>query len=122
MSSENWRQLPRRPRYETSGTQKLVVEVERYPDRQPSVVQVELQDLSRNGFQVRLPVPLVADECICLLLRIEGSGLTLTLPGTVRWQRAEDDAWLVGCLFDQPLEWESLGELFLSEVLSPDGP
>lgn len=122
MPSEKWAQLPRRPRYEASGTQTLVVEIERSPDCQPSVAAVELQDLSRSGFQLRLPVPLANEEHICLRLRIETSGFTLTLPATVRWSRAAEDAWKAGCQSDQPLEWESLGELFLSEVLLRDGP
>jgi hypothetical protein len=86
------------------------------------LIRVELQNLSRNGFQLRLPVPLVIQEHFCLRLYVEDSGLTLTLPGTVQWQRAVDDEWLAGCLSDQPLAWESLGELFLSEVISPDAP
>jgi hypothetical protein len=122
MSSEDWRQLPRRPRYEAGGTQKLVAEVERSVDGQPALVHAEVQDLSRNGYQLRLTAPLAIQEHICLRLRIEDSGLALTLPGTVRWQRAADGAWLVGCLSDRALDWESLGELFLSTALSPDGP
>ena len=122
MPSEKWAQSPRRPRYEANGTQKLVAEVERSFSCQPNLVQVELQDLSRNGFQLRLPVPLANRERICLRLHVEDSGFTLKLPATVQWGRAVNEAWLAGCHSDQPLEWESLGELFLSEVLLQDQP
>jgi hypothetical protein len=122
MSRKNWRELPRKPRYGVRGTEKLVAEIDRMPDRQPAAVPVELQDLSRDGFQLRSSQPLEIGERVCLRLSIEDSGLAITLPGTVRWLRPADGAWLAGCAADDPLAWESLGELFLGEVLSPNGP
>jgi hypothetical protein len=86
-----------------------------------ALVQAELQNLSRNGYQVKTPIPLNAQETVKLHLRIEDSKIDLTLPGTIQWQRpAEDGTWLAGCHADCPMEWEILGELFLSGVLSTD--
>ena len=122
MPLDDWWHTPRKPRYEASGNEKLAAEVERSVDGQACAVPAEVLDLSRDGFQLRLPVALTIGEHVCLRLHVEDAGLTLTLPGTVRWQRAADEQWLVGCLCDQPVAWESLGELFLNEVLVPDRP
>jgi hypothetical protein len=97
------------------------VEVEQTVDGLTGLVQAELQNLSRNGYQVRTPVPLNTHEPVHLHLRIEEAKIDLTLPGTVQWQRpAGDGTWLAGCHADCPIEWEILGELFLSGVLSTD--
>jgi hypothetical protein len=108
----------RRPRYDSTDGQKVQVEVERKPGSQPAMVWADLRNLSRNGFQIQTPVALEIQEHITLHLCIKTSGFRLVLPGTVRWQRPEDDAWLLGCLSDEPVDWESLGELFLNQILS----
>ena len=122
MSCKKWLRLPRKPRYEVRGAGELPVEIERLPDRRPALIPAKLLDLSRDGFQLRSPLPLEIGERLCLRLRVEDPGLELALPGTVRWLRSADGAWLAGCAADEPLAWESQGELFLGEVLSPDGP
>jgi hypothetical protein len=82
-----------------------------------------LLDLSRNGFQVKVPVPLNTQSPLNLRFRMEGSQMDLMLPGTIRWQRpASDGTWLAGCQTDRPIDWETLGELFLRGVLSTDRP
>ena len=49
------------------------------------------------------------------------SGVSLALPGKVCWQRPEDgDTWQLGCLCSQQVDWETLGELFLTGVLATD--
>lgn len=100
--------------------QEARVEVERRSEGEPSRVPAELVNLSRGGFQLRTPVPLAVHEAVTLRLRVEESGFETLLSGEVRWQRPDGDAWLVGCLCDRPIEWESLGELFLGRVLSQD--
>jgi hypothetical protein len=120
MSSAFWNQAPRRPRYRASDKTKPHAEIARADG---TVVQAELQDLSRMGFQLRLAVPLATEESVQLRLHVEQADFSLLLRGTVRWQnRLGDDAWLVGCGCQAPVDWESLGELFLNEVLSQDGP
>lgn len=120
MSSEYLHYAARRPRYTAVGP-GIPVEVQPTADGSTGPVQGELRDLSRNGFQVKLPVPAAIHTPLELRLRIEGSGNDLTLPGTVRWQRPTgDDAWLVGCEADCPVDWETMGNLFLGGVLSTD--
>ena len=83
-------------------------------------IEAQLVDLSREGFRLRVPSPLEDRAPITVRIRTH-DGMDLTLAGTVRWQRAEDDAWLVGCVADRPTDWETLGELFLHNVLNTDG-
>ena len=86
-------------------------------------MEAELLDLSRSGVRLRVAADLKVQEPITLRLHDEPSGLRLTRSATVRWKRPEQgDLWLVGCLFDEHVEWEMLGELFLNEVLSTGRP
>ena len=121
MSFDYLQHTARRPRY--SSASKARVEVEQTVDGLTGLVQAELQNLSRNGYQVKIPVPLNTQRPLNLRLRIEDSQIDLRLPGIVRWQRpARDGTWLAGCQADCPIDWETLGELFLSGVLSTDAP
>ncbi len=120
MSSEDLRYTPRQPRYASVGPNARV-EIEQVVGGLTGLVQAELQDLSRNGFQVKVPVPLNTQSPLNLRFSIQGSQMDVILPGTIRWQRlASDGTWLAGCQTDRPIDWETLGELFLSGVLSTD--
>ena len=45
-------------------------------------------------------------------------GIDVMFPATVRWRREEVAGnWLVGCQTSWQLDLETLGELFLSEIL-----
>ena len=112
---------PRRPRHDVTAAAGFPVEVERSAAKEPGPIEAELVDLSRGGYQLRTSVPLAKGESITLKLYDEKSGLRLALPGTVRWTRSRDGAtWLQGCRTSSPIEWETLGELFLSEILATD--
>jgi hypothetical protein len=122
MSSDYLQYALRNPRY-SSAAPKVRVEVEQTVDGLTGLVQAELQNLSRHGYHVKTPVSLNAQQRVNLHLRIEDSTIDLTLPGTVQWQRpAGDGTWLAGCQADYAIDWEMLGELFLSGVLSTDRP
>jgi hypothetical protein len=99
------------------------VEIEQTVNGRTHRIPAVLQDLSRDGYQVKTLIPLDAQEPLTLELCIEGSQIDLRVPGTVRWQRpGPEGTWLAGCQADCALEWETLGELFLAGVLSPDAP
>ncbi len=79
----------------------------------------DLLDLSRDGFCLRTAAPLTLGALVTVDLRQEVCGFAVTLQGEVRWQREQDDGtYLLGCQTEQPLDWETLGELFLSNVLT----
>ena len=109
----------RKPRYD-SASGKARVQVEQILDGRPRLIDAELQNLSRSGYQVKTAVAIDPQEPITLRVCVDGSPTPLTLPGRVRWQLpVPDGAWLTGCQTDQLLSWETLGELFLSGVLAP---
>jgi hypothetical protein len=119
VSTEFWKQVPRRPRYQANAAETIRAEVDRSGG---DAIEARLHNLSRTGFQLQVPVALMIGEAVRLQLHIEGRGLVLSLPSTVQWQRpAGDDTWLAGCQCEQPVDWESLGELFLNGILSQDG-
>jgi hypothetical protein len=110
--------VARKPRHEVA-TAGLPVAITRVGPRPPACFQADLLDLSREGFRLRSGVELAVGESFALELRDEKSGLALTLSGTVRWQQPQpEQIWLLGCQSQQQLDWETLGELFLNEILA----
>jgi len=115
--------IARRPRHRAAGSAGVRVRVERRPGSVPGTIDAELVDLSRSGIRLRAAVPLAVEESITVRLHHDVSGVGLTRAGTVRWRsRDQCGTWSVGCVFPQPLDWETLGELFLNQVLSTDPP
>ena len=108
------RYVARKPRHAASG---IEVEV----GDPPASVKAELVNLSRDGFQLRLPLPLNKSDPITMRLCEPASGLCLTLSGVVRWRCAEQSGtWLLGCQSDRRVDLETMGEMFLSGVLVAD--
>ena len=119
MPSDFSQYVPRRPRYGAAAARGVPVTVTRTGPRPPACFQADLLDLSREGFRLRSGVPLAVGETFSLELRDEKFGLALRLSGTVRWQQQEpEEIWLLGCQSPQELDWETLGELFLNEILA----
>jgi hypothetical protein len=82
---------------------------------------VKLVDLSRQGVQLRLASPRKPGENLNIRIQCEESRLDATLRGTVRWQKtAGGERWAVGCIFEEELSYELMGELFLSGILQMD--
>ena len=111
--------VARRPRYDAAEEQAAEVTVRRLAVETADRVEAELVNISRDGFQIQTSVPLAAKEVIVLELRHPQSGLEFSLPGTICWQAPQDDStWLHGCQSARPLDWETLGELFLNKILA----
>jgi hypothetical protein len=112
----------RNPRHLSTGTAALEVKVKR-ASGDHSIVGAELVDLSRSGFRLRAAMPLAVNESVTVRFLHAESGLDLTLPSTVRWQRPDaGEKWLVGFETERQVEWETLGELFLNDILHVDQP
>jgi hypothetical protein len=119
MSDDYAEFIARRPRHRANA--EIAVEVARADGAEPPNVQAAMLDVSREGFCLRTPLELEIGETITVRLWDADSGFDLTLPGTVRWQRPDDDGiWTVGCQSPEPLDWETLGELFLNELLAAE--
>jgi hypothetical protein len=94
------------------------VYVERGAGNGTRELDAELLDLSRHGLRIGTPLPLYQEEAIKVHIEHDPSGVRLALPAVVRWQRGADDVWSAGCQFDEPLAFETLGELFLNDILA----
>ncbi len=106
----------RSPRHPSPGT---LVEVLRAPGGLTNVVEAELINLSREGFQLRLPIVLDDQELVIMRITTPGHGVDAIFPATVRWQREElSGDWLAGCKTSWQIDLETLGELFLNEILT----
>lgn len=113
----------RRPRHQATGPAAHCLQLERGPGNTPRSIEAKLLDLSSSGVRLRVAVPLEVGEPITFHIGKEASQFLLTRSGTVRWaSRDERGDWMVGCLFDRRVDWETLGELFLESILSTDRP
>ncbi len=121
MVTKYWSFVPRNPRHKVAEDPAARVELRRSAANLPALPEVAVVDFSRSGFRLSVTEPLAARESVTLRLVDERSGMDLTLPGIVRWQRREaDGTWSVGCHCDRELDWETLGELFLGGILLRD--
>jgi hypothetical protein len=121
MSTDSKEFVVRRPRHEATASTSCHVWLELISREPCTQRNAELVDLSRQGLQLKLDAPLDPEESVVVRIQHTANRLDLKLTGHTRWQRAcEDGRWAVGCLFDEPLGYEILGELFLSGILSMD--
>ena len=117
------RYVARKPRHQAAQQTAVWLVVEPVAPSLSEPIEVELVDLSRGGVQFRSGVPLSVGETIRVQLQDAKSGLELNRQGTVRWTKAlGPGTWSIGCRFFEPVDWETLGELFLNDVLSTDPP
>ena len=88
--------------------------------RQPTAGrEAELVDMSRHGLQVRLTGPLEVSEPVVVRIQDSGATMDVALQAKVRWQRPHgQNRWAVGCAFDEAVNYEVLGELFLRGFLN----
>ncbi len=109
----------RRPRHAASGVASLRVEIHRGEGESPNVLKGQLVDFSRMGAQCTLPMVLaIGQKAEMRLVRASGE-VVLARDGEIRWNhRDEKGQWSIGFQFTTPLDWESLGELFLVGVLT----
>ncbi|MEE8451717.1 MAG: PilZ domain-containing protein [Thermoguttaceae bacterium] len=122
MTDEYWNHVARKPRHQAAGAPGLSVQVKRNAAATSVPLRAELLDLSRSGVLLRLAGSLRTGEPIVICIEDEASHIDLTLSAVVRWCKCEEDGRrLVGCESDYPLQWETLGELFLSDILTADG-
>ena len=107
----------RDPRYLTADGQQTVVQLLPDGDGTDSIL-TELVDFSRKGMQVLSDVELQVGDQVMAILRDAASGLDLRLSATVQWQRSADNSkFAIGFQFADEVNWEVLGELFLSGIL-----
>lgn len=110
--------VARNPRHQPTDKAELNIEVRRSVG-EPRSFGAELIDFSRDGFRLRAPIPLIVNEPVEVLIEDRNSTFSLTVSATAQWQRPENgDTWLTGLKFDRQADWETLGELFLNDILA----
>lgn len=109
----------RRPRHEALPNHGCTVTLEWIASARP--LEADLVDLSRQGLKLVLDAKLPAEARLKLKLVQPANRFTLNIPVTVRWSRQENsERWAAGCIFDQELSWEVMGEMFLNGILCTD--
>jgi PilZ domain len=110
--------VARSPRHSSTG---VTVEVRRAPGSTATAIGAELINLSREGFQLRLPAALEEQEMVVMSICAPDHEVDVMFPATVRWLREEPNGnWLAGCQATWQLDLDTLGELFLNEILVVD--
>ena len=114
--------MGRKPRHQVADGSQFSVCLNRVEGEPAESLKAELIDFARHGARLRVADrPNAASsngEAVVLQLRSAKPGLDIRLPGRIRWQQAEGPGlWLIGCEFDQEVSLETLGELFLNEIL-----
>ncbi len=121
MAENHWDFSLRQPRHQASAAEGCEVRIERTPGKDPLVTSGRLIDLSRSGFKLRVPVPLEAGESLTMQIRDDRLTTDITLPGVVQWcRRGERSGWFLGCRATDLADYETLGELFINDILSTD--
>ncbi len=111
------------PRHPANAPPAVRVVIQRALGCVPESVGGELIDLSRTGVRFRSATRLAEAETITVRLEDPQGTPRLTCSAVVRWTRPHRaDIWSIGCQLCEPLDLETLGELFLSDVLSAKPP
>jgi PilZ domain-containing protein len=124
MASKNWDYVGRKPRHLVADADLVAVRLGREGGTPEECLDAELVDFARNGARLRIvdsagSAWLAEGARAVLHVRSLRPGVDIGLPGTVRWRRGDGPGlWLIGCEFDQEVPLETLGELFLNEILS----
>jgi hypothetical protein len=115
--------VARQPRHAASGEAAPRVRIQRPQADEGTSCDASLLNFSRGGCRVRCRENFREGEAVLVRLGDPARGLELSLPGTIRWCRDEDEkGFAAGCQFDDEVNYEQLGELFLAGFLATDVP
>ena len=114
-------QIVRHPRHPVQESGTIAITIQRAKPTPNAVGVPEILDFSRGGCRLRWSERLQKSEPITFCIADTANGMTLELPATVRWCREVDgEQFESGCQFDQEIDYEQLGELFLAGFLSTE--
>lgn len=109
----------RDPRYRIIDIASTWVEIERSDKCDPATIPALVVDFSRHGMQVRVAVPPDVGETVTLRLVDEKNDFRVRIPATVQWHRPVTDVTIaVGFRFVEKIDWETMGEMFLTGILN----
>lgn len=108
----------RRPRHDVVADDQIAAWIVVDNGEPSSAVSAELIDLSRNGCRLVSSCDLKSGDKVRLVMDLPDAERQSEALAEVRWQqRSSNGGWEYGLQFVAQLEWEFLGELFLSGTL-----
>lgn len=108
----------RRPRHNVIAVDQIAAWIVVDDGDLSSHVSATLIDLSRNGCRLNSTCDLKSGDKVRLVLDLPDAERQTEGLAEVRWQqRVSNGGWEYGLQFVAELEWEFLGELFLSGTL-----
>lgn len=112
--------IVRRPRHEVVADDQVAAWIASgQEDPNPWHAAATLLDLSRNGCRLFCVRAMNPGDHVRLVIDQPDAERQSESPAIVRWRRAgQDGLWEHGLEFSPELEWEFLGELFLSGTLA----
>ena len=114
-------QVVRHPRHPVDNAGGVRIELQRAQKSSGEGDAPQVVDFSRGGCRVQWESQLSKDEPVVLTITDVANGLALELPATVRWSKPlEDSRHESGVQFDNLVDYEHLGELFLAGFLSAE--
>jgi hypothetical protein len=122
MAEDFWNYVARRPRHAGRQADAVNVQLRRDEGRLPDVVEASLVDLSRGGLQLTVATPLSKGERVLVRIFCGENAFDNEAAATVRWIRRTEDGeqWKLGLRFNEDLEFDLLGELFLNDALESE--
>lgn len=124
MAFDSWNYSGRKPRHQVADPDAVTVRLSRAGAELAEGATVELIDFARTGARVRMAdapskVAFREGDAVIVRLTSQKTLLDFDLPAVVRWRRAEGPGiCLLGCEFMEVVSLETLGELFLNQILS----
>ena len=113
--------IVRQPRHTAADASSSRIWIEELEQENPQQRDVVLLDFSRKGAKLELTSPITPGGQVLLHVQDDAANLNVRLKGTVRWQRRQaEGCWLLGCQFEQLVEYEVIGELFISGILATE--
>jgi hypothetical protein len=112
---------PRGPRHLSAEGEQATVELRRLAEQPHPDHLARPADISRTGMHLVLSKTLAIGATAFVTLRDSRGDAVLAREGKVQWARVgTDQRWHVGVEFTTQLDWETLGELFLRNILNAE--
>jgi len=113
--------IVRHPRHLVNDIDHVLIEMECARPSAGHVSYPDVIDFSRGGCRLRGDFSVEKHDALVVRITDTSNGLSLELPASVRWSRsAEGGAREAGCQFEEVIDYELLGELFLAGFLSTE--
>jgi len=112
--------IARNPRFKVTRPWSFKVKISRSIDELQVNLPADLEDLSRQGFCIRINADLFEGEEILVRIELAEAEGVFESAAVVQWAAlVGEHAVMAGCRFRREIDLEILGEFFLTNALSP---